>query len=218
MNLLGVVLAGGRSTRMGADKALLTWAGDDGASVSLVEHAARRLEGTCERVEVAAGDSDTVREACADRWSAFADAVPDAGPLGALAAGLERAAQVGADGILALACDLPLVGEGELEPLRRALSGGADAALWRTEPIGGEARDHPLVAAYRTGFAAPARRALERGSRRVIAMFEPDVNPERPPRVERLVADASSEQRLVNLNTRTDYDRARRRAGLDSDA
>lgn len=99
-DVLGVVLAGGASRRMGRDKARLEIAGDGGEPVSLGEHAARRLAEVCADVVVADGGRGSVpgRRSIADG--------PGAGP----AAGILGAAALrpGQD-LLILACDLPRV-------------------------------------------------------------------------------------------------------------
>ncbi len=68
----GVVLAGGRSTRMGRDKALLPWG--DG---TLLEHMARLLR--------AAGADEVVVSGDRPAMEGIVDAVADTGPMGALA-------------------------------------------------------------------------------------------------------------------------------------
>ncbi len=74
----GYVLAGGRSSRMGRDKALLTLAGKP-----LVEHAVKKLQRLCAKVSVLSGNSEL---------AAYGQLVPDnlasCGPLGGIEAAL----------------------------------------------------------------------------------------------------------------------------------
>lgn len=207
--LLGVVFAGGASARMGADKATLRWPTPDGGRVTLVERAALTLDRLCPRVEIAAGALPD--DAWPDRPT-FEDVEPGQGPLAGLVAALERARERGLDGVLALACDMPLVGPDELQPLVDALRGSdgvgeVDAAMWVVD-----GRDQPLCAAYRTSCAGPGRRAFDAGARRLVAIFDESAAEGRPLRLERRIADENSSPRLVNVNTPTDYDRALRRA------
>lgn len=108
---VGLVLAGGSSTRMGRDKAMLEVGG-----VSLIGRAARTLAACCREVLVADGG----RGALAG-YTSVADGAgrgPAAGILGGAAAAPGRH-------LLVLACDLPLVPASLLE-LLTSESGRAD--------------------------------------------------------------------------------------------
>ncbi len=201
---------------MGQDKALLAWPGADGGETTLYERAAATLALVSERVEVAVGTEGRLGEAS---WPTFPDSETDpnsangAGPLAGLLTALERAQALGAKAVLVLACDMPLVGLHELQPLVAALEGGpdgepgADAALW---VVGG--RDQPLCAAYRITCAAAARKAFDAGERRVVGVFDEPALDGRRLHVKRLIAEGNSARRLVNVNTKSDYDRVLREA------
>lgn len=77
--LTGLVLAGGRSRRMGVDKATLSLAG-----VPLVERVVAALREISEEVLVASGDGERLP----GEWRQVSDALPGAGPVGGLLAGL----------------------------------------------------------------------------------------------------------------------------------
>lgn len=97
--VVGVVLAGGRSQRFGSDKALAELDGE-----TLVQRAAKALYGSCTEVAVSVGD-------CPDRAGALV-AIEDSvvggppGPVGGLAAGALWAQSTGADVLCFVACDL----------------------------------------------------------------------------------------------------------------
>jgi len=107
--LLGAVLAGGRSSRFGSDKALALLDGRQ-----LIEHAVTALMPHTAQV-VICGRTDP-------RWTCLADLpAPDMGPLGGLAAALAYAQAQGFAGVLSTGCDMPrlpddlakaLIGEG----------------------------------------------------------------------------------------------------------
>ena len=123
-DILGVVLAGGASRRMGRDKAALPWTGS-----TLARRAAAVLAESCGEVVIAgpSGLAPTGTETVADLY-------PGCGPLAGLHAGLERA---GGRAIFALACDLPFV---EVELVRHLV---ATAAEWPDGGDPGETADCP---------------------------------------------------------------------------
>lgn len=133
----GVVLAGGRSRRMGSDKALLELDG-----VSLVERAARRLAAICSRVVVADGGRGVL-----DRVTS----VPDGPGQGPVAGILGAAAAFPGTSLLVLACDLPRVPISLLGELATRTTSDWAVPRWR-------GRLEPLCALYR----APALEALGR--------------------------------------------------------
>lgn len=200
----GVVLAGGRSSRMGTPKAALEWHGST---------LARRIVGILARA--ADGPVIVVRAAGQELpelppgTGVTTDPRPGRGPLQGIAAGLAAAARAGADVAFVSSVDLPF-----LHPafVRRvlALLGDAEVAL----PV---ARGHrqPLAAAYRTSLAGPAERlvAAERlrpgflyAERTVATVSESGLLSD--PELARLDPRLDS---LVNVNTPEDYERARRR-------
>lgn len=158
------------------------------------------------RLALPASLPGSLADSKAEEWGMFPDALEGAGPLAALVAALDRAAAEHCDTVLALACDMPLVTPAELEPLVAAISEGADAALWVVDGI-----EQPLCAAYSVACAQPAREALERGARRLVATFDPLQGASAAGlRVRRLEPNENSRLRLMNVNTPGDYDSARR--------
>jgi molybdenum cofactor guanylyltransferase len=147
----GFILAGGESSRMGKDKALLEL---DGVPAIL------RATGL---VELVAGNSaiigDSVRLEGLE-LRIVADDFPGAGPLGGIATALRTSS---AEWNLVIACDLPYLTREWLDFLVTRASGSeADAVLPMNER-GAE----PLCAMYRKRADAAIRAALERGTRKV---------------------------------------------------
>jgi molybdenum cofactor guanylyltransferase len=148
------VLAGGKSTRMGADKALVIL---DGRTLL-----ARALE-------LARTISDNVRiVGSAEKFAAFAPVVQDVfrecGPLGGIHAALRASA---AELNLMLAVDVPFVRPALLQYLvTRARSSDAIATVPRA---GGGWQ--PLCAVYRREFGEGAEKALRAGRYRIDALF-----------------------------------------------
>jgi molybdopterin-guanine dinucleotide biosynthesis protein A len=147
-----VVLAGGRSSRMGQPKALLDWHG-----VTAVEHAVDTV-----RAGIGAGPVCVVRAPGQElpRLDAIVvdDAVAHDGPLAALHAGLVA---LGGEADVAFACgvDTPLLAPAFVRAVLRALHKGDDAVV----PIVG-GRSQPLLAAYRVRLAPRLLALLDDGA------------------------------------------------------
>lgn len=111
--ILGAVLAGGRSSRFGSDKAFAEWKGR-----SLADHAAALVGQHVDRVVVV--DGREVADLPAARL----------GPLGGIAGALDWAAARGFASVLTIACDMPRVpGELLTALLRRAPAYCSDAPV-----------------------------------------------------------------------------------------
>src|SRR5919108_3980747 len=146
--MTGLLLAGGRSTRMGRDKLSLDFEGRP-----LAARPADVLRRIADEVLVASGDGRRLD------WLGLPqvpDAVPDAGPLGGLVAGLECASH---ELVAVLAADMPFASADVLLLLARAWK-GEDAVVSRTER-----GIEPLHAVYAKTAAPRLRAALVHGSR-----------------------------------------------------
>ena len=190
VEVTGFAVAGGRSQRMGSDKALLPWAG-----TTLLEHTLARLRAACNEVCILSGMQ--IRYASYGA-PVHADLVPEAGPLGGVHAGLLN---LGVSLGLFLGVDTPLVPS----PLLRALvaaAGGFDAVV---PVVGG--RPEPLCAVYRGTCLAPVQRRLETGERKMTS-FWPDVRV-RTMAEDELAIFGDPVVMFRNLNTTEDYLRLR---------
>lgn len=127
----GVVLAGGKSTRMGQDKALLEVDGKP-----LLVHAVDRMRPHVRELFVV-GDPRKYGHLLPE---VLPDEIPGMGPLGGIVTAMGIARH---DRLLVLAVDVPGVNERLLERLTRELPEEADALV----PRHGDALE-PLVAAY----------------------------------------------------------------------
>lgn len=110
MSLLGIVLAGGRSSRMGQDKATLVWRGR-----TLLEHQVALLrEAGCDAVLIA-GRQDP-------RWPSLPDEKPFRGPVAGLAHALDKMSSLFAMApgkLIMVPVDMPLLEASDLLPLIR---------------------------------------------------------------------------------------------------
>jgi molybdopterin-guanine dinucleotide biosynthesis protein A len=183
----GIVLAGGRSSRMGAPKAGLEWHGS-----TLLAHVADVVGRAAGPVVVVRAPGQELPALSGVR--VVEDAREGRGPLEGLRAGL-RALDPRVEAAYVAAVDLPFLPPAAVRRALEALAGGAGAAVPRA---GGRA--HPLAAAYRPPTALPAAEALlAEGRSRMGDLLE---------RLEVAWLDEAPEA-LLNLNTPADYARAR---------
>ena len=152
--LAGVVLCGGRSSRMGFDKATVRFEGE-----TLLHRALARLDTVCDPVMVAPGD----RALTLSGRASVPDAAPDSGPLG----GLVMALRASPHRLLAVvAVDLPWV-DPDLISLLADSIGDHDVAVCETSH-----GIEPLHAVYATSILPAAEAALrsdDRSLRHLIA-------------------------------------------------
>lgn len=157
MSVVGFVVAGGQSLRMGRDKALLPWGETD-----LLGHALARLQGMTGDVRILCGPKPRYE----DRGvPVVIDRLSGKGPVAGLVAALE--ASDGRPGLL-MAVDLPLVPVRLLERLAE-LGGTWDAVV----PLSARGKE-PLCAFYAPSCLEPIRRRVAAGDMRMTS-FWPDV-------------------------------------------
>jgi molybdopterin-guanine dinucleotide biosynthesis protein A len=153
-DVVGFVVAGGRSTRMGRDKALLPW-----ASATLLDHAVARLRATCREVRILCGPAPRYE----DRGlPVHADHVAGAGPLAGLLTALEAA--TGRD-VLLLGVDLPFV------PIALLRALGSAAPEWDVVAPALASGPEPLCAVYGPGVTRVVRERLDAGDRKMTAFW-----------------------------------------------
>lgn len=184
MSTLGVILAGGRATRMGGgDKCLLQAGGR-----SLLAHAVERLAPQVDGLILNA-NGDPARFADF-RLPVVADSVAGfAGPLAGVLAGMEAAAARGAAQIVTVAGDTPFFPRDLAARLRAAAAAEGKPLACAAAPEGGRLWDHPTFGLWPVALAADLRAALEAGLRKVVlwtdrhgcarAVFDPGA-PEAP--------------------------------------
>jgi molybdenum cofactor guanylyltransferase len=186
------ILAGGKSTRMGADKAFLMLDG-----CTLLERALEIARSITLGVRIV-GDSA--------KFAPFAPVIPviedvfrDCGPLGGIHAAL-RASQSELN--LILAVDLPFLSPALLQYLlTRASKSGATVTVAKSE-TGWQ----PLCAVYRREFADVAEKALREGRYKIDALFAPSQTQAIPE--EDLEAQGFSPKMFRNLNTQQELQAA----------
>lgn len=192
-NLVAVtafILAGGKSTRMGADKALVTLNGR-----SLLERMLDLAQSVTPDVRIIGS---------VQKFAPFAPTVEDifrdSGPLGGIHAAL-RASSTELN--LILAVDLPRVSPALLQYLIKRAQSAASASATVPHAAGGW---QPLCAVYRREFAEAAENALRAGQYKIDELF--DVVETQRIGEEELASAGFSPGMFQNLNTREEVEAA----------
>ncbi len=187
----GFILAGGKSVRLGLDKAFLRYRGS-----LLIEASRRCLESVGLPVTIMADSRERFRSL---DLPVLVDRVSGAGPLGAVFTALN--ASRSQDNYF-IPCDTPLVSPRLYRILAQA-GRGFDVVVPR-DAAGGL---HPLCAYYSRNAVDPIRRLLETGARRVDSVLEAE-----DLRVHVLSAGEwnLADEGFLNVNTPADWERLQR--------
>jgi len=148
------IIAGGRSSRMGTDKAVLTFGGP-----TLIERAFGVAASVCPHVAIV-GDPAKFSK----YGTVIEDVYRDAGPLAGIHAALVHSS---ADLNLMLAVDMPFVTKALLEFL---FTTATNSDAWVTVARA-DRRLQPLCAIYRKECANSAEQALRAGKYKIDALF-----------------------------------------------
>jgi molybdopterin-guanine dinucleotide biosynthesis protein A len=191
----GYVLAGGKSSRMGMDKALLELDG-----VPLVAHAVRKLRRICADVHILSGNP-----ALAEYAPVRADLHPGCGPIG----GIETAlAHSGFGWNVVMPVDLPFVPSEFVESWVQRVIRGSGIRVAYFDVAG---RPQPTLLVIRRDAQPQISAAIERGEYKLVPALELVAGIGSAPYVEWLDEDRA-QLWFVNLNTPADLEVARRRS------
>jgi len=181
------VLAGGRSSRMGSDKALLQFGG-----MSLLELALQTGRAIAEEVYIVGP-----RQRYQQYGEVIEDVYPNCGPLAGIHAALSATTT---DLNLLLSVDMPLMPAKFLEwLLRQALA--ARESIVVPDALGGL---QPLCAVYRPAVHAATEEALKRGDYKISHLFT--VVPTRQISMQEILAAGFSAEIFRNVNTSEEYE------------
>ncbi|EDZ98542.1 molybdopterin-guanine dinucleotide biosynthesis protein A [Burkholderia sp. H160] len=194
--ITGLVLAGGRGTRMGGvDKGLQPLHGE-----ALAAHVLRRLAPQTGPLMISANRHPDTYAALGAPYRAtlVADSLPDfPGPLAGMLAGLRAA---GTEYLLSAPCDSPWLPTDLAARLAHALEANhADIATVTTVDARGETSLHPVFALMRTDLADDLAEFLAAGERKVRAWYARHTTVEVVFTDERAFYNANSLQELADL-------------------
>jgi molybdopterin-guanine dinucleotide biosynthesis protein A len=176
-----IVMAGGNSLRMGADKSMLPIQGQP-----MIERICKQLRGTFDEVLISANE--------VDRYSflgfeVIPDRIPEQGPLMGIASVMQASAN---ELNFVVACDIPYV---DVPYVRRMLveAEGVDLVI----PTTGEGKYEPLFAVYRKSALGAINEVLSLGRRKISDVFA---------RCKVKHIELGDAECFTNLNTLGDYE------------
>ncbi len=190
MEISGIILAGGRSYRMGRNKALMDLDG-----LTLIERVARVLSRLCREIIVAGGDPAELEHL---GYPLVPDIHPGCGPLSGIHAGLMAARNRYS---FVSACDTPFLDEKLIGKIISEAN-GYDAVILKHGDY-----FEPLSSLYSKAFISAAEESIKNGAYKVTAALS--LVRWKPLAVGRDdIPDL--EKTLFNINTPRDYEKAKK--------
>jgi len=186
LSATAIILAGGKSSRMGTEKGMLSI-----NDQTMLEHICKQLRGTFSQILISAGDAEKYSFA---GFEIVRDKTPGQGPLMGIASALEASAN---EINFVVACDIPHI---EMDCVRKMLTEarGADIVV----PTTGDKKYEPLFAIYRKSALDAIKRTLRKGERKISEVFG---------KCEVKYIDLGKADWLININTLAEYEEFQRR-------
>lgn len=184
--LTAIILAGGKSSRMGQDKALLSFSGQ-----TFLEHLVQFLAPLFQTTLVIVGDRTKLGGLRLGPARAYEDLMKDRGPLAGIYTGLLYSTSKTS---CVFTCDMPFVDESMIRRLVYAWEDGFEALCLET-PSG---QCQPFPGIYSSTARSLMGRFLRRGEGSMKRFFE-------AANVKTLFLGEERVQALTNMNTMEDY-------------
>lgn len=187
--MTGIVLAGGRSSRMGRDKSVLPWDNSD-----LMQTVVKKVSLVCDDIILVSNQMRNVPHTV----RVVKDIIPNMGPLGGIHAGLINAKYPYA---FVTACDMPFIAPEAIAYLQQQAGEEWDVVI----PTCGDMFE-PMFAIYRKTCLPAIEKLLNENRRKIIDFF---------PLVRLKGIDVSNFRQFdkdltlfTNINTAEEYERA----------
>lgn len=176
MNRTGIILSGGKSSRMGQDKALLPVEG-----TPMISHASNLLRRFCDEIIIAS--SDELHATFGDQL--VHDTYPNSGPIAGIHAGVSKSKHSAS---IVLSCDTPFIHNEVIHALLD-VEIISDAIVARCAQ-----KTHPLIAIYHKSALPYLEHALQSNSFKLMTCLE-------KMRVTYVDFPSSFENNFQNINT-----------------
>lgn len=179
-NITGIVLAGGKSSRMGSDKGLLTI-----NDKTFVEHVIVAMKPLVDKIIIVSNNKDYDQFG----YRRVEDSIKDSGPLAGLYSGLKHSET---EFNLVLSCDIPMI---KTELLKKLVD--ADLENHEVVQIESNTKTMPLIAMYKKQCMHKCLELLQQGERRLrVAVNEL--------KTKTIIINAEFDQFVKNVNTKED--------------
>ncbi len=155
MDVTGIILAGGKSSRMGTDKGLQMLCGKP-----LISYAIQSLSGVCSSI-IISSSSDAYKSF---GYPVVADEFPGIGPMGGIYSALKQSKT---EKNLVLSCDLPFVSEDLLSYILGKAGSFEVAVPWQ-----GNQHYEPLCGFYRLSVLDQLSKFIHKGNYKLPDLFE----------------------------------------------
>lgn len=182
-NITGIILAGGKSTRMGSDKGFVTH-----NNKPFIQHIIDALQPLVDEIIIVSNNADY------DMFelNRVNDIIVNAGPLAGLHTGLHHSKT---EMNIVLSCDIPLINQDILEQL--ISNKNKDIDVVQTESKG---KTMPLIALYNKRCASTCLSLLETGERRLRILIK-------NLKSKTIVLDNTLAKYTANINSQSDLKR-----------
>ena len=177
-----IILAGGKSSRMGRDKGLIEVGGQP-----IIQYVINNCLPVSEDITIVSNQP----EYSVFGFPVIEDEFKELGPLAGLYTGLNQSRH---DCNVVLSCDTPLVNTKLLQKLNDNLTGDLDAVISKHSD-----KTHPLIGVYHKRLAPIIHRALLNGERRMMWLID-QVNSKE------VNCNLFSPEMFLNLNTPSDLE------------
>jgi molybdenum cofactor guanylyltransferase len=187
--LYGLILAGGRSSRMGHDKGVIKWFGKEHRF-----YLADMLSSFCSSVYISCRE-DQLKEIQYNNYKAIVDAYPGKGPMGGILSAFDECPRVA---WLVIACDMPLINDDAITFLIQERAPGYIATTYRSPH---DQLPEPLFTIWEPTAQPVLLNSLNNNNRCPRKVLnEPDVK----------IISIRNPERLLNANTPEEAEKAKR--------
>lgn len=187
MHIGCVILAGGKSSRMGQDKAMLTLNGK-----TFMDYICE----TCAEFEEKLIARGNQKEISQKDWRTISDIYMERGPIGGLHSALSVCQS---DALFCISCDSPFVTSSLVEKLCKEMDDMTDAVVVMEE----NGRMHPLCAVYQKNVASILEEQICNGNNRMMEAL-------RHIQVKYVNISNATVHQLSNINTQEAYQQCKK--------
>ena len=181
-NITGIILAGGKSSRMGTDKGFVSY-----NNKTFIEHIIKAIQPLVDEI-IIISNQETYDQFGFKRYD---DLIKNAGPLAGIYTGLHYSKT---ENNLVVSCDVPLINTEVLQKLIKHINDKSEVIQLQSN-----GKNMPLIAIYKKSCEAIFLEELKLDQRRVQEAIKKC-------KVQTVVIDSVLEKHTTNINTKKDLE------------